>query len=76
MQANMNGNAAQYCHSIHRHDTLSEYQPSSEAATFCEPVDNEALRKIAGNEADGERDESPGPDACKKLRREEGGKIG
>ena len=36
MQANMSGSAAQYCHSIHRHDRLSEYQPSSEAATFCD----------------------------------------
>ena len=36
MQANMTGSAAQYCHSIHRHDTMSEYQPSSEAATFCD----------------------------------------
>ncbi len=36
MQANMTGSATQYCHSIQRHDRLSEYQPSSEAATFCD----------------------------------------
>ena len=39
-------------------------------------VDDEALREIADDEADGERDEGSGADACKKLRREERGEIG
>ena len=36
MQANMTGTATQNCHSIHRQDRLSVYQPSSEAETFCD----------------------------------------
>ena len=36
MQANISGSATQYCQSIHRHDQWSEYQPSSDAATFCD----------------------------------------
>ena len=36
MQANISGSTAQYCQSIQRQDQWSEYQPSSEAATFCD----------------------------------------
>ena len=36
MQANITGSAAQYCQSIHCHDPVSVYQPSKDAATFCD----------------------------------------
>src|ERR1700729_3179982 len=36
MQTNITGNVAQYCQSIQCQDQLSEYQPSSDAATFCD----------------------------------------
>src|SRR5258708_19685368 len=34
--ANITGSTPQYCQLIHRHDRLSEYQPSNDADTFCE----------------------------------------
>src|SRR5712664_1262883 len=34
--ANITGSTPQYWQLIHRHDRLSEYQPSNDADTFCE----------------------------------------
>jgi hypothetical protein len=34
--ANISGSTGQYCQLIHRQDRFSVYQPSNEAAMFCE----------------------------------------
>ena len=82
----MTGSATQYCHSIHRHDRLSVVPALERGRDVLrqfgvhrvdgETVDDEALRQIADDEADGERDEGSRAHAGEKLRREEGGEIG